>query len=160
VAKDKQKTIPPSVFRGQAQRAAEHAAGDAFLAKHFQFISPEMASSFTPEQRVALRHMFMSREEGKHLIDSRHSFPLGRRRYYYVFLFGRDKRPIERLRREGMLSRGMTLIVYLIGLLLLMLPVFGILYLFKSALGVDLFPNAGGHEAGRGFLEQIFSIFG
>ncbi|MGO1119617.1 hypothetical protein ACTL6U_12960 [Rhodovibrionaceae bacterium A322] len=159
MAQEKGKAIPPSVFRGKAQRASEHAAGDAFLAKHFQFISPEMAASFTPEQRVALRRMFMSREEGRHLIDSRHSFPLGRKRYYYVFLFGKDRRPMDRLKREGMISRGTTFFVYVVGLIMLMVPVFGILYLFKSALGVDLMPGAGGHEAGRSFLETLQSMF-
>ncbi len=78
-----------------------------------------------------------------HRIEYRVSVGLFRRRYYLTVFAGRDRRTLERLRREGQIStRAMsiaaTVAVCLIagcGTLLLLMAG----YVLKSSLGIDLF---------------------
>lgn len=131
-------TPPAHSLRSRAHRASLLAEGDPFLTKYFQRIDLKVAASFTPEQRRALRQMFGDYNQRSHLIDFRHSLPLGARRFYLVLLFGQERRSMERLREEGVLSRSTSLVVYLLILALLPLPVLGLYYLLKSLAGLDL----------------------
>jgi hypothetical protein len=78
---------------------------DTFLAHYFKRIDPAVAESFTPRQRQAMVRMFATRWSEKHPVNVRKSLGIGRRRFYIVFLAGREKRPMSRLRREGALNR-------------------------------------------------------
>ncbi len=133
---------------------------DPFFATYFQRIDPAVADSFTSEQRAALRLMFGGRAPGRHLVDFRRSLPLFGQRIYLVLLFGKERRSLDRLAREGMLSRGSTWLMYLLLLLLLAIPLLGGLYLLKAAAGIDLLPDGGVHNLLESLGDQITLLFG
>ncbi len=125
---------PPLARTGRTQARAgggpiapAETPNDAFLAHYFRRIEPQVAASFTSEQREAIHTMFGGREVARHAIDLRGSFPLGRRRYYLVFLFGRDRRRSLRLRpdhREELLGYALLAVVVLI-------PLFAVIFGFR-----------------------------
>lgn len=95
--------------------------------------------TFAPEQLEALRTAFGARAWGRHAIDLRATFPVGRRRYYCVLLAGRNKRQPNRSRQDLSLLAKAWLVSLLV--LLAILAALGMLYLFKSALNINLFPD-------------------
>tara|TARA_R110002050_G_scaffold242976_1_gene379310 strand:+ start:932 stop:1348 length:417 start_codon:yes stop_codon:yes gene_type:complete len=101
----------------------------------------EVANSFTEEQLTHLLTAVGSRSWGKHKIDVRGTFkfPFYQWRFYYVLLAGRNHRELSR--QEKKMSIIITAIVS--SLFLIFCTTLGllILYLIKSALGIDLFPN-------------------
>ena len=112
---------------GGGQIAPAETPNDEFLAHYFRRIEPRVADSFTSEQREAIHTMFGGRWAARHAIDLRGSFPLGRRRYYLVFLFGRDRRRSLRLRpdhREELLGYVLLAVVVLI-------PLFAVIFGFR-----------------------------
>jgi hypothetical protein len=101
----------------------------------------DVAMSFTDTQLMHLKLAIGSREWGKHKVDFRGTFPLPfvRSRIYYVFLMGRNFRELSR--REQVVS-AFTLAVFLT-LFITFSVLMGILvlYLIKSALGINIFKN-------------------
>jgi hypothetical protein len=101
----------------------------------------EVASSFTDEQLTHLLTAVGSRGWGKHKVDFRGTFklPFYQWRYYYVLLAGKNHRELSRKEKRMSLVITATLssifIIFSAGLGLL------VLYLIKSALGIDLFPG-------------------
>ncbi|UAW99484.1 3-phosphoshikimate 1-carboxyvinyltransferase [Halopseudomonas nanhaiensis] len=99
----------------------------------------EVRESFSEQQLQALKVAFGARRWGKHPVDLRGTLDLWRWRYYFVLLIGRNRR--ELTRREQRISRvmgalslvGFLLFSVLVGLL--------VLYVLKSALGINLMPN-------------------
>ncbi len=79
------------------------------------------------------------RSWGAHAVDARFTLKWWRWQYYFVFLAGRNKRALSaRQRRVQRLNMALVLSVFLLfsaalGILLL--------YLVKSALGIDLIPG-------------------
>ncbi|TYK64786.1 3-phosphoshikimate 1-carboxyvinyltransferase [Colwellia echini] len=102
---------------------------------------PHVAESFNDEQLTHLFTILCSRSWGKHTIDLRGTFkiPLYKWRFYYVFLTGRNHRDLSRKEKElSLVTKGVVVSVFLListcmGIL--------ILYLLKSALGIDILPN-------------------
>lgn len=101
----------------------------------------EVASSFTDEQLTHLLTAVGSRKWGKHKVDLRGTvqLPIYRWRFYYVFLAGINYK--KRSRQEKRMSLLITTIIS--SLLLMLCAALGVLvlYLIKSALGIDLFPG-------------------
>jgi hypothetical protein len=101
----------------------------------------DVAMSFTDTQLMHLKLAIGSREWGKHKVDFRGTFPLPfvRSRIYYVFLMGRNFRELSR--REQVVS-AFTLALFLT-LFITFSVLMGILvlYLIKSALGINIFKN-------------------
>lgn len=101
-------------------------------------MSNDVARSFTDEQLLALKVAVGSRSWGKHKVDFRGTFPLPffKSKIYYVFLMGRNHR---NLTRQEQLISAFTLAMF-ITLLITFSVLMGILvlYLLKSALGIDL----------------------
>ncbi len=101
----------------------------------------EIADSFSDEQLVQLKSAIGSREWGKHRIDFRGTFPVPffKSRIYYVFLMGRNYRNLSR--QEKVISAftiaAFTMLFIVFSVLLGLL----VLYLIKSALGIDIFKN-------------------
>jgi hypothetical protein len=101
----------------------------------------EVASSFTDEQLTHLLTAVGSRGWGKHKVDFRGTFklPFYQWRYYYVLLAGKNHRELSRKEKRMSLVITATLsslfIIFSAGIGLL------VLYLIKSALGIDLFPG-------------------
>ncbi len=87
-------TAPPTAPSRRAARLSD----DEFLAHYFRRIDPAVAASFTKAQRHAIRTMLGDRGATRHAVDVRCTFPLGWRRFYLVFLLGRDRRRIIRPR--------------------------------------------------------------
>ncbi|MBB3102346.1 3-phosphoshikimate 1-carboxyvinyltransferase [Azomonas macrocytogenes] len=112
---------------------------DSFVQGLKERLPSDIKDSFTDEQLLALKIAFGARKWGKHRIDLRGTVNLWQWRYYFVLLIGRNRRAPSRLQEElsllakaGMISLFLMFSV-LIGLLTL--------YLIKSALGINLFPN-------------------
>ncbi|GIU47610.1 hypothetical protein TUM4438_27180 [Shewanella sairae] len=105
------------------------------MPKHF-------AESFTEPQLHAIRMALIGHQWQKHFIDSRGTFylPFIGWRFFYVVLIGRNKRAYSRKEKQLTLLvfvlcvSGFILMSLLLGLLLL--------YLLKSALGIDLFADS------------------
>ncbi len=97
-----------------------------------------VADSFSDDQLMHLKVALGSRQWGRHKIDFRgtFSFPFVSSRFYYVFLMGKNHRDLSR--SEKVIS-ALTLSLFT-SLLILLCVMFGILvlYLVKSALGIDL----------------------
>src|SRR5690606_14934 len=91
------------------------------------------------EQLHALKLAFGARRWSRHALDLRGTLPLWRYRYYFVLLAGRNKRDGARRDQElGLAAKAMVATAFLAFCLLLGLVA---LYLLKSALGINLFPN-------------------
>ena len=92
--------------------------------------------SFDDNQLLALKVAMGARQWGRHIFDQRGTIGFWRWRYYYVVIGGRERRELSRLQREMARSaKAFFLAAFftfstLLGLL--------IIYLVKSALGIDL----------------------
>ena len=119
-----------------AERKAEQ---DPFALGLKERLPADLRESFTAEQLNALKIAFGARRWGKHPIDMRGTLGLFGWRYYFVLLIGRNKR--EMTRNERRLSRlGTALTIFLFLLFCTMVGLL-MLYLAKSALGINLLPN-------------------
>ena len=113
---------------------------DPFITELLQRIPRHLRSSFTDEQLLSLKIALSGRRWGKHALDIRGTFGFWTWKYYYVVLAGRERRLLspreERLHRltNTMFMIGFLTFSTLLGLL--------ILYLIKSALGIDIFPDS------------------
>ncbi|WP_057832325.1 hypothetical protein [Colwellia sp. TT2012] len=101
----------------------------------------EVANSFTDEQLSHLLTAIGSRGWGKHKVDFRGTFklPFYQWRFYYVLLAGKNYRELSR--EERRMSLFITAICS--SLFIIFSATLGllVLYLIKSALGIDLFPG-------------------
>ncbi|NRH41213.1 3-phosphoshikimate 1-carboxyvinyltransferase [Pseudomonas sp. MS15a(2019)] len=112
---------------------------DPFIAGLKERLPEELRETFTEEQLEALKLAFGTRSWGKHSVDLRGTVKFWHRRYYFVFLAGRNYRQLSRLEQElSLLGKATVLAAILLacGLVGLVL-----LYLLKSALGIDIFPD-------------------
>ncbi|WP_419902689.1 hypothetical protein [Kiloniella sp.] len=92
---------------GPAQEAFESDeknSTDLFIKHYFERISPDVAATFTEEQKHAIKQMFGARGYAKHPVEVRRSIPFGRNRFYLIFLLGRERRAYDRLKNEGQAS--------------------------------------------------------
>lgn len=110
---------------------------DPGLQKLLSRMPVEVGDSFTEQQLSHLRVALGARQWGKHQLDLRGTLRLFHWRYYYVIVAGRNLR--DGARSQQQLSRLMLALI--ISLLLVVSAVVGllVLYLVKSALGIDLF---------------------
>ncbi len=100
-----------------------------------------VSDSFSDEQLTHLMTAIGSRSWGKHSIDQRGTFkiPFYRWRYYYVLLLGRNHRDLSRNEKKiSLISATIFSTIFLTFSALLGLLV---IYLLKSAIGIDLFPG-------------------
>lgn len=105
--------------------ADQAAAQDPFIDHYFRRIDPRLAATFTAEQREAIKTMFGARGIARHTIELRRSMPIGRKRFYIVFLFGRERRTFSRLYGDGSISRPFNILGYAITAGIWTLPVVG-----------------------------------
>lgn len=111
---------------------------DPAIQKLLERMPAEVQQSFTEAQLSYLRVALGARQWGKHKLDVRGTLGLGSWRYYYVLVAGRNKRSEHRSHKTGLLLKAVFLSV-----LLILSSVLGllVLYLLKSALGIDLFAD-------------------
>lgn len=112
---------------------------DAFAKGLKERLPAELRESFTNEQLDALKIAFGARRWGKHPVDLRGTLDLLGWRYYYVLLIGRNRRDLTR--GERAMSRLATALLIFVFLLFSGMVGLLMLYLAKSAMGIDLLPN-------------------
>ena len=101
------------------------------IERFYAHLDEPIAQGLTPEQKEGVENAILaSTLASRHQIDIRRSFPFFSKRYYLVFLFGRDLR--RQHRQESTLSRILLTFLLLIAVTL---------YMIKSALGIDVFQN-------------------
>ena len=115
-------------IRGKRRQGPRSTADDTLLDHYFKRIDPKVAASFSAPQRQALRTILGMRGLSSHTIELRRNIAMGRSRYYLVLLFGRDHRALARLHREQLPGGSRSAFQYLGLILLLLLPVFGLIY--------------------------------
>jgi hypothetical protein len=109
------------------------------MRKLLERMPEHVQDSFSEEQLSNLKVAIAARTWGNHAIDVRSTLKFFRYRYYYVFVAGRNRRELSsRERRLGLLIQAVALSVFLIFSTLIGVLV---LYLIKSAMGVDIFPG-------------------
>lgn len=99
----------------------------------------DLQDSFSKEQIDALKVAFGARKWGTHPVDIRGTINIWSWRYYFVFLMGRNQRSLSR--RERQISLIMKTTFMFIFLLFSTLMGLLVIYLIKSAAGIDLFPG-------------------
>ncbi len=100
--------------KGERRAGTRRATDQAFLDHYFKRLDPEVADSFSEQQKHAIWTLFGARGIAKHAIELRRTLPLpGGRRFYLVFLCGREQRGITRLHGQGERARGVALLWYL-----------------------------------------------
>lgn len=139
-----------TAMAGSAGIAIDHrpstTGSNSLLESYLKRVNPQVAASFTPAQRDAIKSILGLRGLRRHALDFRRSFGLGRKRYYVVLLMGRENRSLGRLEAQGLNSGVMSLLAYLFLSLLLLLPIFAVVYLLKMFAEIDVM--AGGFEIG------------
>jgi len=109
---------------------------DPVITKLLDKVPADMRGSFTDEQLLALKVALGGRTWGAHAVDARWTLKWWRWQYYFVVLAGRNRRVLtDRERRVERLSNaiGMAVVLTFVGSFVLL-----VLYLIKSALGIDL----------------------
>lgn len=110
------------------------------LERFYHALDEETSNTLTDKQKQAVERAVMDITLAtRHRVDFRRSFPLFSRRYYVVFLFGRDLRRCQR--EESPLRRLVVSVLVVLALILGLGSVFITLYLIKSALGIDIFKD-------------------
>src|SRR5262245_6729095 len=116
---------------------------DPLIATFLHRVGPKLAATFTAEQLAAVRLAFSARAIGRHAVDWRRTFRVLRRGYYGVFLVGRDAPGAGRRRERppGLIAHAVMLIVLTGWLAGAILFIAALLYIAKTALGIDIFPG-------------------
>jgi hypothetical protein len=137
-----------------AQRADGSSApvrhDDPFLDTFLKRLDPDIAASFTDEQLNAIRLSFGAQVRQRHPLDIRRSVLVLCRRYYLILLAGRERRPLERLYREGFVSRVLDVSVTVLSVLAIGV-LLGVLVWVVAIYGLDAL--AGQHSAPRDLLD-------
>lgn len=111
------------------------------LKQLFSSMEKSVADSFTYEQRKALQKSITTQHWRQHSVDFRPTLalPFVPWSFYLVFLVGVNKRGL--IPAERCIAFTMVLfILFIIGLFIIGCT-FVLIYLLKSWLGIDLFPN-------------------
>ena len=112
---------------------------DTLIVKLLEKVPADMRDSFSVDQLVALKVALGGRTWGAHALDLRWTLKLWRWQYYFVVLAGRNRRTLSE--RERQVQR-LSMAVFLTAFLLMSTAVgLVVLYLVKSALGIDLLPG-------------------
>jgi len=119
--------------------ARDQLKNETGLRKLLDRMPQDVQDSFTEEQLANIKLAISARTWGSHAIDVRSTIKFFSYRYYYVFVAGRNRRELSsRERKLGLLIQAVALAVFIT-----FSAVFGILvlYLLKSAAGIDIFPG-------------------
>ncbi|MGV6859179.1 MAG: 3-phosphoshikimate 1-carboxyvinyltransferase [bacterium] len=110
-----------------------------FLKKMLAQMPQDVRASFSSDQ---LNHLTRALGDSRHVIhpvDLRWTFNFWRFNYYFVFLAGRDRRALTRKQESFFRMTEVTALLGFLGFSTLMGIL--VLYLIKSAMGIDIFPN-------------------
>lgn len=114
---------------------------DAKLKELLRTMDKDIANTFTYKQRKALMKSLSDRDWRKHQIDLRPTiaFPLLPWSIYFVFLAGTNRRELSKSERFIAFLMFFS-VIFCLGLIVIGVALL-VVYLFKSWLGIDLFPN-------------------
>ncbi|WP_234086650.1 hypothetical protein [Azonexus sp. R2A61] len=112
---------------------------DFFVKNLLEKLPSDSRGSFSADQLLALKVAFGGRAWGVHAVDLRWTLKIWRWHYYFVVLAGRNRRELSRREREiARVAMVLSLAIFLVFSALLGLLM---LYLVKSAFGINLFPG-------------------
>lgn len=117
------------------------------LMERLSQLSPDIWESFTSEQQEAVYNLLAANvpKPSPKIIDLRFVVDLLISRFYVVVFVGKDRRSQKRRYIPNSVSRvgnWLMAVLLLLGLnVFVSVGVFLVLYLFKSGIGVDLFPT-------------------
>ena len=101
-------------YKRKADSSPNNDNAEFFLSHYFRRIDPKVAESFTEEQRSAIKTMFSNRNVSTHhSLEVRRTLAFGRKRFYLIFLFGRERRAYERNGRTRTISQRLNVFFYL-----------------------------------------------
>ncbi len=111
------------------------------IIKQFYYtLDKEVADSLDEKQKQAIESAVQSMGlVAKHSIDMRKAFPWFGKRYYMVFLLGRDRR--KQLRSGEVIASTILALLAIIAVVGVCGLAVLALYLIKSALGIDIFKD-------------------
>ncbi|NRP47427.1 MULTISPECIES: 3-phosphoshikimate 1-carboxyvinyltransferase [unclassified Marinobacterium] len=128
--------------------------GEVFAEFTMSRIPKEIRDSLSEVQRSAIRQALIGMDQSaRHTIDIRFTIPLVLRTYYFVLFAGRDRRNktlSSELARIHRLPRWFRRGIYLTASAVIGFAIFStlftVLYLIKSRMGIDIFPNFHLHD--------------
>ncbi|MEH6729398.1 MAG: 3-phosphoshikimate 1-carboxyvinyltransferase [Pseudoalteromonas distincta] len=95
--------------------------------------------TFSDDQLIHLKVAIGARQWGKHTVDCRGVIKFFKYRYYFVLLAGRNRRELSKKEQKiAAISQAITISMFSFLVITILLL---IIYLVKSALGVDMFSN-------------------
>lgn len=110
------------------------------LDRFYSSMDPKIAQTLTAEQKESIEQSLLTTTlVSRHPVDIRRSFSFLRRRYFLVFLLGHDHR--KSARETSTVGRVVSTIGITLGIVFCILSVLLMLYMIKSALGIDVFKN-------------------
>ena len=110
------------------------------IARFYAELDRDIAQALTAEQKAAVEKAVLAVAlASRHPVDIRRSFPFFGKRFYLVFLLGRDLRQCHR--EESTLMTVLFAMLLLFAVLFVTCCVLLTLYMIKSALGIDVFQN-------------------
>ena len=139
-------------FDGRAAVLAALSAAPPQVGDVVRALPPDLVDQLTVDdiERIIAA---MGQSRARHLIDYRLSVPLGSRRFYFRLLCGRERRKISRLIAEGQTNPWLVIataaLIFWFMMTVSLALIVVILYVVKSALGIDLF-------AGPSVLHGLF----
>jgi len=125
------------------QKYTSSITADPFIQGLIARLPKPSQNTFTEEQLLSLKIALSGRKWGRHAIDLRGTLGLWRWKFYYVLVCGREYRTLTR--RQENIARTVNALFMLTFLSFSVLLGLLVLYLIKSALGIDLIP---GHSLG------------
>ncbi|MCU6667223.1 hypothetical protein M8013_00410 [Enterobacteriaceae bacterium H4N4] len=108
--------------------------------RFYEALDENVIAELAPQHKQAIEEAIISVTlASRHRVDIRRGFPFFGKRYYMVFLLGRDLR--KRIRPESKLSRIVVTFLILFATLFFLFCILLTLYMIKSALGIDVFQH-------------------
>ena len=123
---------------------SEMPPGDPYVESVLSRVPEETARTLDPRQWEGLRTALRRSAPRRHAVDVRFVLPLYFIRLYCVLILGRDRRGrVERVlgERRRRASRFAVAAVLAVVVVALASVVFVLLYMLKSAAGIDIFPD-------------------
>jgi len=118
---------------------AEQIRNDSFIRALLTRLPAETRLTFSDDQLQELKRALDTQTGRAHMVDLRWRLGFWRWNFYFTFLFGRDHRELSRrAQRVERLALAIAMLFFVTTSVLFGLLV---LYLAKSAMGVDIIPN-------------------
>lgn len=112
------------------------------LKNFYRALDDDAFNELSEETKTSIEKAVLALTGDHHKVDYRATFPFFFKRYYIVLLMGRDLRKIRR--KESPFKLIFLTLLLLMFLSLACVSVVFVLYIIKSALGIDIFQHSFG----------------